>query len=220
MPSGFLGGGIGPVALKRRRAAVATGNGLLNNLIAYWPLNEAGGANNALDLHSNALHLTQVASPGSAAGKVYAGARAFNGSTQYFSRASEALLQTGDVDFTVAAWVYAADVSDTCIIGTDETATPGQREFTLSINGLSKLQLSVYKPTDSGVGVVANSFGSLSANQWRFVVAWHDATADTIDIQIDGGTVDSAATGGALQPAGTTPLMIGRAAASERSAVV
>ena len=82
------------------------GNGLLTNLAAYWGLDEAGGANNALDKHTNALTLTQVASPGSASGIVYARARAFDGINNYFYRASETLLQSGDIDFAIAAWVF------------------------------------------------------------------------------------------------------------------
>ena len=85
----------------KRRAA--TGNGLLTNLVGYWGLDEAAGANNALDKHSNALTLTQTGSPGSAAGKVYAGSRTFDGSGQQFSRASATSLQMGDLDFAIAA---------------------------------------------------------------------------------------------------------------------
>ncbi|OQC57681.1 MAG: hypothetical protein BWX54_01134 [Verrucomicrobia bacterium ADurb.Bin018] len=40
------------------KTAAAAGNGLLNNLIAYWPGNEASG--DALDLHTNALTLTSA----------------------------------------------------------------------------------------------------------------------------------------------------------------
>ncbi len=66
------------------------------------PLNEAAGANNALDLHTNGLTLTQTSSPGSDTGKVYSTARTFDGAFDYFTRNSETLLQTGDVDFTIA----------------------------------------------------------------------------------------------------------------------
>ena len=90
----------------KRRAAAAS-NGLLTNLVAYWGLDEEGGANDALDKHTNGLTLTQAASPGSAAGKVYAGARALASvSTQYFSRASETLLQVGGTSYSWSCWIY------------------------------------------------------------------------------------------------------------------
>lgn len=84
-------------------------NGLLNALIAYWPLNEVNG--DALDLHTNALHLTQGNNPGNTPGLVYPLSRTLDGASQYFTRASEALLQTGNVDFTIAIWVNVTAIT-------------------------------------------------------------------------------------------------------------
>jgi hypothetical protein len=42
------------------------------------------------------------------------------------------------------------------------------------------------------------------------VAVWHDAVADTLNIQVNDGTVDFMATGGALQSANVAPLDIGR----------
>jgi hypothetical protein len=201
--SGFLGGGIGPVALSTWRRA---GNGLLNNLIAYWPLNEAGGANNALDLHSNALTLTQVASPGSAAGKVYAGARTFNGSTQYFSRVSEAALQTGDVDFTLAAWVYLtfvpAGAGYQIIQHVINSPTNSSGEFGIAYGGnatdsLRRLQFFVSANgaiwTDS---IKCDAFGAFAINTWYLILAQHDAANNTISVSVNGQTSSKAYTAG------------------------
>jgi hypothetical protein len=91
--------GAGPSAVS------AGGNGLLTALIAYWPGDEASG--NLLDAHTNALHLTDVNTVTNNTGKVYATARQYTAANQeYHNRASEALLQIGDVDFTIASWVY------------------------------------------------------------------------------------------------------------------
>ncbi|MDA2917631.1 LamG domain-containing protein, partial [Nitrospinae bacterium AH_259_B05_G02_I21] len=38
---------------------------------------------------------------------------------------------------------------------------------------------------------IASTVGVGSTGQWYFVVVWHDATANTLNIQIDDGTVDS-----------------------------
>ena len=43
-------------------------NGLLNNLVAYWALDEAAGANDALDKHSNALNVDADAFTGQRSG--------------------------------------------------------------------------------------------------------------------------------------------------------
>ena len=40
------------------------------------------------------------------------------------------------------------------------------------------------------------TFGAASMDTWYLVFAWHDATADTINIQVNDGGVDSLATGG------------------------
>lgn len=210
MPSGFLGGGIGPVALKRRRAA---GNGLLNNLIAYWPLNEAGGANNALDLHSNALHLTQNSSPGADTGKVYATARTFNGTSQYFSRASEALLQTGDVDFTIAAWVYLSSKNTFAFAIAQDGAgnSAGDRVYSIVYDQPhDRYTANVFIATDSIKTATANTYGSPALNSWTLLIAWHDASGDTINISANNGTADSAATEGSLQSASNTPVTVAR----------
>lgn len=78
-------------------------NGLLNNLVAYWPFNEAAGANNALDLHTNGLTLTQIASPGSVSGKINM-ARSLNGSSAAFERESWLSL-SGAPAMSASAWI-------------------------------------------------------------------------------------------------------------------
>lgn len=190
MPSGFLGGGIGPVALKRRRAAA--GNGLLNNLVAYWPLSEAGGANNAIDLHTNALHLTQNSSPGSDTGKVYAGARTFNGSTRYFSRASEAALSLGNVDYTIAAWVFLS-VKISGFIACKGNALDGADwDYAISyLDSADRMRLSIGNGTGLS-SVLAENYGAPDVNTWMLIIAQHDAASKAIYISVDNGTLNSA----------------------------
>jgi hypothetical protein len=163
----------------------AAGNGLLNNLIGYWGLDEAAGANNALDKHSNALTLTHAASPGSSTGKVYAGARTLNGSTQSFSRTSETLLQSGDVDYTLAAWVYLSAVNINHAI-VSKYVPYIDEEFILYYN-YNDWAPAPYFTWIFGGGVVrATSFGAASANTWYLVVAWHDSVANQLGISVNG----------------------------------
>jgi hypothetical protein len=170
--------GIGVTASRR---AVGGGNGLLNNLIAYWALDEAAGANNALDLHTNGLTLTQVSSPGSAAGIVYAGARTFDGANDYFTRASESLMQTGSNDFTVAVWAYrVAGGANTTLCRDNSSA---QREFNLVVR-VGDAGLACYP---AGVYTEVNVVASL-ANNWHLVIGWRDHNAGKIYLSIDNGT--------------------------------
>ena len=184
----------------------AGGNGLLTGLVAYWGLDEASG--NALDKHSGGLTLTANNAPGTDTGKVYATSRTFSAaSNQYFSRASEAATQTGDINFAVAAWVYISTIpsaSEYPGIITKDIA--GAREFHLLLNGDSKR----FNFTLPGLGLaVATTYGEPPTGQWIFVAGWHDTTADTVNISVNNGAVDSAARTGT--PTTTAaPLEIGR----------
>ena len=97
---------------------------LLTDLISYWPLNEASGS--ALDSHgANGLALG-VDPVGSGVGKVYATARDLEVSsdTQYFTIASNASLQTGDINFSAAVWFLVEDFTAgtfRCIMGKQNT---------------------------------------------------------------------------------------------------
>ena len=178
---GALGLGLG------RSGVSAAGNGLLNNLVAYWKLDEAGGANDALDAHTNGLTLTQVSSPGADTGKVYATARTVDGGADYFHRASEALLQTGNVDFTIAAWVYATLLSSTMAIVTKDTTSTGGREYSVQYHGTpNTFRLAVSNNGTSVTTVDSTVFGTPNINTWYLVVAWHDAVNDFIGVQCNG----------------------------------
>ena len=76
---------------------------LLTNLVSYWTLDEASGTR--ADSHGT-NHLTPTNAPVGATGKIGNGCDFESSSAQYLSCASNPTLQTGDVDFTIAAWVY------------------------------------------------------------------------------------------------------------------
>ncbi len=187
----------------------AAGNGLLANLIGYWGFDEAAGANNALDKHSGGLTLTQNASPGSASGLVYAGARTVNGSTQYFNRASEAALNVGNNDATFAIWLYPTSFAaygvpvskwadgTTCWLW-QINQTTGTLSILLSANGSA----TTYQQTTSA---------ALSLNQWSLVALTYDYTANVVKLYINNGANTLPAT----QPssagifAGSAPFRVG-----------
>lgn len=196
-------------------AAAAPGNGLLNSLLAYWPSNEAGGANDLLDLHSGGYTLTQVGSPSSGTGKVYAGARQFDASSDRFSRTSEAALQFGDTDFTVSAWVNLANVTNEQSIISKYLTTGNQREWLLEvINGIFRFYVS----NDGTATNALSTTDTVSIGTWAMLTAWHDSVGNNIYAVVNNGTPVSKAhsTGiysgtGKLQVSGindTTPITI------------
>lgn len=184
-----------------------------NSFISYWPLTEASGS--AVDsIGSNTL--TSIGTVGSisnaTANDVWNGpnARTLNGSTQWFSLASNSSLQTGDIDFTVFAAVYFTSLSNYYNIVGKDGSSSGQREYVLFYDHLAnRLAFSVFKATDSGAQVNADYLGVPVINTWYFVLAWHDSVNDQVCIQVNGGRVNKLATGGSLQAASSGEFRIG-----------
>lgn len=167
------------------------------NLKGYWKLDEASG--NATD-SKGANTLTDNGGVTSGIGKIST-ARTFTAATpSYFSIADNAALSSGDIDITVGAWVYYGGTlvagAYPGIIGKFVT---GQQEYQLYLNGDNqRYQFAVSSNGTAQVDVKADSFGDPSDGVYHLVIAWHDATANTINIQIDGGTVDSVSYGTGL----------------------
>lgn len=193
---GLGGRGVLGLGLGRSAVSAAAGNGLLNSLIAYWPLNEAGGANNALDLHSNGLTLTQVSSPGANMGKVYSTARTFDGSADYFTRNSEALIETGDVDYTFAAWVYLTDISAVrSIVSKGESGS--NREYHLFfLHTDQKIYMQSMNAAGTIVGSVASSV-TVTTGTWYLLIGSHDALNNIESVTVNAATATAATTGAA-----------------------
>lgn len=173
------------------RHAAAAGNGLLTALIAYWKMDEASG--DALDAHTNGMTLTDTNTVTNAAGVVYATARRFTAAnTEYFARSGDdALLSTGDVDFTFACWCYFETHNSAGLV-TKYTLANQREYFLLYDNSLQRLQFLV-SPNGSNprAEVSANSHGRPALSAWILVLGWHDSVLNTINIQVNDGTVDS-----------------------------
>lgn len=176
----------------------AAGNGLLNNLIAYWPGNEANG--NALDAHTNNLDLTDVNTVTSNPGVVYPLARQYTrANNEYHTRpGDDALLSLGDTDFTAAAWVYqdSKPGAGMRILAKDNLAPNGREYQLLWLNTTDRYRWTVADGTNLVGDVSATTFGAPVLSTWYLIICWHDATANTISIQVNNGGVDSAATTG------------------------
>lgn len=189
-------GRVMPATFDRRAAAAAANNGLLNNLVAYWPLNEAAGANDALDLHTNALTATQVSSPGSDTGQVYAGARTLDGSADYFTRAGDdALLSMGDVDMTLAVWLYldSKTPSEAWAISKYRFSDNNREYFLGWLKSSDRFRWIVSGNGASVTSISSDTFGAPATGTWYLVTCWHDSVANTINISVNNGTADSAA---------------------------
>jgi hypothetical protein len=166
---------------------------LTDNLIAFWELEEASGTRN--DSHGS-NHLTDNNTVAQGTGKVGNCADFESSNSESLSRADNTDLSTGDIDFTVVAWVkQETQIAAQAIMAKRSSLT--NREYSLEALADGTPRFVVFNSSGTQISVV--QWGSiLSVGSFQFVVAWHDATANTINIQVDNGTPVSAADGGTI----------------------
>lgn len=119
-----------------------------------------------------------------------AGAAQFTAAnSEYLSAASNSGLQTGDVDFWIAAWVRFDSLATTqAFVSKYGGGSTG--EYHLRFNS-SRLRFAVADGSSSAE-VAADNLGLPVANTWYFVLVWHDAVNSRIRIRVNHGTLDSA----------------------------
>ena len=193
-----------------RRPFLSNNSSLYDRLVSYWRLDEASGAVRVDDFGGNNLannnNVSQVA------GKVGNASQFVSASEQSLSLASNASLQTGDIDFTFAGWVYLDSLTThRLILSKYNGAGAASFEYWLLYNQTpNRFQFGV---SDTGDGsdvtsVNADTLGAPSTATWYFVQAWHDAGSNVIQIRVNNAGADSAAhTGGVF--AGTNVFRVG-----------
>jgi hypothetical protein len=170
---------------------------LTDNLISYWKLDEPSG--NALDAHGGNT-LTENGTVGSAAGRINSARDFEQADTDFFERGDSAELSTGDVDFTLQAWVNAESFASYPSIVTKGGAS--DREYGLSYES-NRFRFSVSSDGTSWTGVVAaDDFGAPSTGTWYHVVGWHDSVNNQIGISVNGVATTASYSGGAIDGAG------------------
>jgi len=210
-----IAGGIGASALvdKIVGLTVAIPDSLFNNLVSWWTLDEtsAGMAPVVrLDSHG-ANHLTDNGTTPSTAGKISLATQHTNAVPDWLSHVSNADLQTGDIDFTFTGWVYLDNLATSQMLIAKDNNVAGEREYYLKYQtGVNRFQAAVFRAVDAPVLVNANTLGLPVVGTWYFIAIWHNAAADTINIQVNNGGIDSVATGGALQAASAAEFQIGK----------
>jgi hypothetical protein len=180
----------------------------ISGVVAHWRLDEAGPGTRA-EL-TNTYPLTDVGnSTGSAAGKFGTNAAQFGSSSSGGdtlwgpSTPPAGPLTFGDNDFSIAGWVWLDDLNATGIIGKWNAFL---KEWIINFDG-TDLQFLV-SSNGTAFHTVTNP-ASISTGQWYFIVAWHDHVADTINLQVNDGTVSSQAHSGGTRADGTTDLYLG-----------
>ncbi|MBU0999774.1 fibronectin type III domain-containing protein [Patescibacteria group bacterium] len=165
--------------------------GLLENIKAYWKLEEASGERSDAIGSNNLTDNNTVTNDTGILGNA---AKFVAANSEYLSITDNADLSFGDEDFTITAWVNIDNLGNNSI-ATKHT-NGGAREYALWYNVLSANRFS-FGVSDNGstnwTEIAANNLGQPVADTWYFIVAWHDSVNNTLNIQVNNGTIDSTA---------------------------
>lgn len=184
---------------------------LANGLVGYWKMDESSG--NATDSSGNNSTLTNTNTATFTAGKFGNAGSFASASNQYFSVTDNATLSTGDIDFTVTAWVYLDSIPTAgqypVIAGKKNVAN--NAEYVLFSNGdqSGKFYIQVfYGGGSTSNALKATTFGNPSTGTWYFIAASHDSVNNKLSISVNAGTPDVMTTTGAISD-GTSNFIIG-----------
>jgi hypothetical protein len=175
---------------------------LLTDLVSYWKLDEASG--NALDAHGS-NELTETSGTIASTTGIINGARDIEAAdTEYFNLADNATISAGDIDLTWQVWVNLESKSGDMFI----VNKWGTSNFEYRIYYDSSSDRFVFGVSTNGtneVTVPADNLGAPSLSTTYHILAWHDATANTLNIRVNNGTVDSTSHSGGIRD-GSSPL--------------
>lgn len=154
----------------------------LTNLISHWALDDLSDAHG-----ENAL--TNNGGVAFADGKLDDGAT-FDGDDDSLSCASNAGLAVDDESFTFCAWVKSSNLSlPNAVAG--KWSSPGAPEWNLTLSSTSARLAGPSASVDSDLD-------AFDTGVWYFLCAWYDHAGQTLNVQVNGGAVASAASGGSI----------------------
>lgn len=173
---------------------------ITKNLEAYWKLEES--SDTRFDFADN-VNLTDISTVDSSVAVVGSGAHFTRVNSETLQAADDTFLDFADEDFTIAFWASLDTKPGNAQTMVSKFRAGSNRQYFVDFTpgGGERFRFLVDSDGTSGTTLVsANNFGAPSANTLYFIVAWHDSVANTINIQVNNGSVDSAAhTGGAFQ---------------------
>lgn len=163
---------------------------LLTSLEAHWKLNEASGTR--LDETANNNDLTDNNTVTQATGKIDNAGQFVRANNEFLSIADNASLSMGDIDFSMACWVYLDTIPSNDYILAKWGGT--QNEYTLDYlgGGTDRFRFSTYDGANQRT-VTANNFGAVSTGTWYFLYVYHDSVNNEIGISVNDGAVDALA---------------------------
>lgn len=149
---------------------------LSGTLVGYWSHDETGTGTRA-DSTPNGLTLTNNNSCTNATGALNNATGFVAASSQYLSRASESLLQTGDTDWHLSVWVYSDSFGADRIIGSKS----GEWLLYCTSGGEPKLYID-------GFSKLLSWGANLSTATWYNITVWYDSAGNTVGMTVNNGT--------------------------------
>jgi hypothetical protein len=175
---------------------------LTTNLISFWEFEEASGSR-VDQPGTNDLFPSGTPLPGNAAGLVGNAATLTLTAQQYFSIVSNTDVQCGDIDFTFAGWIYGNTLTGTYLVCKDNGTN---RDYYFYFDSTAaQFAVFIAGPT-AKAATVSDTYATTT---WHFLVGWHDAAANTVNCQVNNGTVVSTPTTASLQAATTADFDVG-----------
>lgn len=173
---------------------------LLTGLVAYWKLGEVTSATR-VDSHGN-NDLTDFNSVTQAVGIIGNAASFAKANSEYLNLSDNAEMSlASDESFTWCSWVRLA--SSGFFNGIVHKGTSTLREYQVYHDNGGLYAFLVGSGPSANTILGASTFGVAPLNTFTFIVAWHDAPANTINIQVNDGAVDSVAhVGGTVDSTG------------------
>lgn len=171
------------------------GNGLLTNLTAYWPGNEASG--NLLDAHSGGRTMTDTNTVTSASGLVYATARQHTAANnERFNRNNDATLHGGAYDWSLATWIYFDAVVAQQTIWQDTGNAGIQSQIVSNQYKANRLTFIMYNAAGGNAQAHCDNFGNVPATTWLCVVISYTSASGQVAISVNGGAPNTATLAG------------------------
>jgi hypothetical protein len=177
---------------------------LTDNLVAYWALNESSGSREDVSGSGNTLGETAATVSG-VSGKISQGANIVRSDLKWLRVATNASLQMGDIDFTIACW--AKFTSFTATAGTLVDKDNGASwEYDFQVDSAGKLNLYLERG-----GAWANALHTtvLATGTWYFLVGIYDSVNDLIKLSVNNGTFQTTAFAGGTAVVTTSNFNIG-----------
>lgn len=153
---------------------------LLNQLAAYYALDDASGA----DASGNGNNLTWTNNPAIVPGRVN---HALNmGGTAYGAVAANATLNSGGKSLHLAGWAYWTTLNATDVIASKADFNGTTMEWLLYKQSNNIVTLQIKDSGGTFKTVTASTFGALAINTWYFLDAYLDLGKLAIGVGVNG----------------------------------